>query len=258
MDKREIPCYEKQELYPKKNDYCICVFVINEGEKIQKQLKVMSSYTQLVDVIIADGGSSDNSLAIPFLKEQKVTTLLTKTDSGKLSTQMRMALAYALDKEYKGVIVVDGNGKDDMRSIPFFLEALKQGYDHVQGSRFIPGGKAINTPLSRLLALKLIHAPLISLAARVRYTDTTNGFRAYSRKLIEHPDVQPFRNIFNAYELHYYLAIRAAQLGLKIKEVAVTRTYPKTGKIPTKISPFKGNLLILKTLFKAILNRYNP
>jgi glycosyltransferase involved in cell wall biosynthesis len=258
MDKREIPCYEKQELYPKKNDYCICVFVINEGEKIQKQLKVMSSYTQLVDVIIADGGSSDNSLAIPFLKEQKVTTLLTKKDSGKLSAQMRMALAYALDKEYKGVIVVDGNGKDDMRSIPFFLEALKQGYDHVQGSRFIPGGKAINTPLSRLLALKLIHAPLISLAARVRYTDTTNGFRAYSRKLIEHPDVQPFRNIFNAYELHYYLAIRAAQLGLKIKEVAVTRTYPKTGKIPTKISPFKGNLLILKTLFKAILNRYNP
>jgi glycosyltransferase involved in cell wall biosynthesis len=258
MDKREIPCYEKQELYPKKNDYCICVFVINEGEKIQKQLKVMSSYTQLVDVIIADGGSSDNSLAIAFLKEQKVTTLLTKKDSGKLSAQMRMALAYALDKEYKGVIVVDGNGKDDMRSIPFFLEALKQGYDHVQGSRFIPGGKAINTPLSRLLALKLIHAPLISLAARVRYTDTTNGFRAYSRKLIEHPDVQPFRNIFNAYELHYYLAIRAAQLGLKIKEVAVTRTYPKTGKIPTKISPFKGNLLILKTLFKAILNRYNP
>jgi glycosyltransferase involved in cell wall biosynthesis len=258
MDKREIPCYEKQELYPKKNDYCICVFVINEGEKIQKQLKVMSSYTQLVDVIIADGGSNDNSLEIAFLKEQKVTTLLTKTDSGKLSAQMRMALAYALEKEYKGVIVVDGNGKDDMRSIPFFLEALKQGYDHVQGSRFIPGGKAINTPFSRLLALKLIHAPLISLAARVRYTDTTNGFRAYSRKLIEHPDVQPFRNIFNAYELHYYLAIRAAQLGLKIKEVAVTRTYPKTGKIPTKISPFKGNLLILKTLFKAILNRYNP
>jgi hypothetical protein len=64
--------------------------------------------------------------------------------------------------------------------------------------------------------------------------------------------------VFVRYELHYYLAIRAARLGFKTIETPVTRQYPKTGKTPTKISPVKGNLLILRTLAAAALGRFNP
>jgi len=55
-------------------------------------------------------------------------------------------------------------------------------YDHIQGSRFIDGGRGINTPLERLIAIRILHAPLISFAARRRHTDSTNGFRAYSAR----------------------------------------------------------------------------
>ena len=65
--------------------------------------------------------------------------------------------------------------------IPRFLEKLQAGYALVQGSRFVRGGKAINTPPSRYWAVRLIHAPVISLAARHWFTDTTNAYRAYSR-----------------------------------------------------------------------------
>ncbi len=103
---------------------------------------------------------------------------------------MRMAFAYALKEGYAGVVVVDGNGKDDITAIPAFVHALEAGYDHIQGSRYVPGGKAINTPLSRHLAVHLLHAPLISLSAGFRYTDTTNGFRAYSSRLLADPRLQ--------------------------------------------------------------------
>src|SRR5262249_26499385 len=159
--------------------------------------------------------------------------------------------AYALSEGYEGVVVVDGNNKDDVSAIPRFVEALEAGYDHVQGSRFIPGGKAINTPIERLIGLHVLHAPLISLSAGFRYTGTTNGFRAYSKRLLEDPRVAVFRSVFTSYELHYYLAIRAARLRFKIKEIPVTRAYPKGIPAPTKISPVKGNLGILKVLFKA-------
>ncbi|MDH3324215.1 MAG: glycosyltransferase family 2 protein, partial [Candidatus Peregrinibacteria bacterium] len=106
--------------------------------------------------------------------------------------------------------------------------------------------------------VKVIHAPLISLACWHRHTDTTNGFRAYSKKLLEDPRVQPFRDVFEKYELHYYLSIRSADLGFKLKELPVTRKYPATGKIPTKISPLKGNLLVIKTLLLACFKRFNP
>jgi hypothetical protein len=106
--------------------------------------------------------------------------------------------------------------------------------------------------------VKLLHAPLVSVAARRRYTDTTNGFRAYSRKLLTDMRVSPLRDIFLGYELHYYLAIRAARLGYRVVETPVTRSYPRDGKIPTKITGFRGNLDVLKTLASVVRGEFDP
>ena len=75
----------------------------------------------------------------------------------------------------------------------------------------------------------------------------------------EPPDrVAVFRDVFPGYELHYYLAIRAARLGFGVCEIPVARRYPAHGPTPTKISPVRGNLRVLKCLFAACLGRYNP
>ena len=253
-----VPAHEQHLLGPKRHRYCVAVFVINEGERVRKQLRAMAALADRIDIIVADGGSTDDSLALDSLDEFRLRALLIKRGPGKLSAQMRMAIAFAMNEGYDGIVVIDGNGKDDPSAIPRFIELLDAGYDHIQGSRYVPGGKGINTPLSRTVGVKILHAPLISLAAGARYTDTTNGFRAYSRRLLTDPRVQPLRDIFVAYELHYYLAIRAARLGFRVIETPVTRSYPTTGKTPTKISPVKGNLLILRTLAAAALGRFNP
>ncbi|QWU15804.1 dolichol-phosphate mannosyltransferase [Paenibacillus sophorae] len=254
----QVPNYAANELNDRsRNKYCVCIPVINEGEKIQKQLKKMAAISSNIDIIILDGGSTDNSLNLQFLEGLGIKTLLVKKDSGKLSAQLRMGFAYALEQGYEGVITVDGNNKDSVESIPSFIEKLDEGYDFVQGSRYVPGGSEINTPLSRKLAIKLIHAPVISLIAGFRYTDTTNGFRAHSRSFLLDPKVQPFRNIFSTYELLAYLSVRSSRLGYRVIEIPVTRAYPK-GKIPTKISPLRGNMLLMKILFNLALKKYNP
>jgi dolichol-phosphate mannosyltransferase len=254
----QLPASEVAEFAPKRHRYALCLFVINEGERVQAQLRKMVPLTSGLDIIVADGGSTDGSLEASFLQSCGVRALLTKKGPGKLSAQMRMALAWCLAQGYDGIVVVDGNDKDDTNAAPSFVSALEDGVDHVQGSRYVPGGRAINTPFVRHWAVQLLHAPLIALAAGFRYTDTTNGFRAYSRKLLLDPRVQPFRDVFDRYELHYYLAIRAARLGFKITELPVTRAYPRGAPTPTKISPFKGNLLVLKTLVRACTGHYNP
>ena len=70
--------------------------------------------------------------------------------------------------------------------------------------------------------------------------------------------VQPFRDVFRTYELHYYLAIRAARLGFRCCELPVTREYPEGGAVPTKISGWRGNLHILRVLLAACAGRYDP
>jgi dolichyl-phosphate beta-D-mannosyltransferase len=138
------------------------------------------------------------------------------------------------------------------------IAKLQEGYDLVQGSRFIRGGRAINTPFVRWLSVNLIHAPIISITARQRFTDTTNNFRAYSARYLFSERVQVFRDIFMTYELLAYLSVRATQIGMRACEVPVTRAYPKKGKVPTKISFFKGNSDLMKILLANLLGKYNP
>lgn len=252
----QVPDYEQYEYMPKKSRFCICIPIINEGLRISKQLERMREIVQHTDVIIGDGNSTDG--CTKNLQQFGIRTLLVKTGPGKLSAQLRMLFSYALQQGYEGIVTIDGNNKDGVEAIPTFIDALETGYDYVQGSRYLPGGEELNTPLSRKLGVKLLHAPLISLAARFKYTDTTNGFRAFSRSFLIDDRVQPFRDIFDTYNLHFYLAIRAAQLDYRVIELPVSRVYPEAGPLPSKIGGLKGNLLILKQLFFSVLGFYHP
>ncbi|MBQ9836021.1 MAG: glycosyltransferase family 2 protein [Akkermansia sp.] len=229
--------------------------IINEGERIAHQLERarVARIHDVVDIVICDGGSTDGSVECDALKKMHINTLLIKKGAGKQGAQLRMGFFWALQRGYD-----DGNNKDSIESIPLFIQKLEQGYDFVQGSRFIRGGIAINTPLIRYIAVRLIHAPVISHTARFWFTDTTNAFRAYSLRYLKDPRVKVFRDNFVSYELLAYLSVRATQLGYSACEVPVTRAYPPVGKTPTKISFFKGNWELMKTLFLNWMGRYNP
>jgi dolichol-phosphate mannosyltransferase len=255
---REVPDSEITLLQPRRHDYVLIIPVINEGERIRRQLSKISELGPSVDVVLADGGSTDGSLEIDFLRTVGCRSILIKKGPGKLSAQLRMAYAWALDEGYQGVVTVDGNGKDGVEAIDAFVEKLKAGFDYIQGSRYIPGGRAINTPVDRKIGGRLIHAPLLSLFGRHWYTDTTNGFRAYSARYLLDPRVAPFRNVFGRYELLFYLTVRAGQLGYQVVEIPVTRRYPEGEKPPTKISGFKGRLDMLGELVAAATGHFNP
>ena len=51
-----VPAYDVLTLRPRAHAYCVCVFVINEGERIRAQLRAMQPLGRIVDIIVADGG----------------------------------------------------------------------------------------------------------------------------------------------------------------------------------------------------------
>lgn len=255
-----IPVFDEMVFEPKQKDYVVLIPIINEGNRIHKELKRAQDYhvTEYADIVICDGESSDGCTDRDKLRSLSVNTLLVKRDVGKQGAQLRMGFWWALRRGYKGIITIDGNNKDSIEDVPKFINKLEEGYDFVQGSRFIKGGKAINTPIIRLFSVKIIHAPIISLTAHHHFTDTTNNFRGYSKRYLENPNVQPFRDIFRTYELLAYLSVRATQIGFTACEVPVSREYPKNEKVPTKISFLKGNTNLMKILILNLMGKYNP
>lgn len=255
-----IPNFECFEFLPKQKDYVVLIPIINEGNRIHAELEraKAANIADFADIVICDGGSTDGCTKEEKLRSLDVNSLLIKRDVGKQGAQLRMGFWFAKERDYKGIITIDGNNKDSIEEIPKFIEKLEEGYDLIQGSRFVNGGRAINTPLLRLISVKLIHAPIISLTAGQHFSDTTNAYRAYSSRYLFDERVSVFRDVFVTYELLAYLSVRATQLGYKACEIPVTRAYPKGEKTPTKISFFKGNCDLLKILFKNFFGEYKP
>ena len=254
-----VPNFNCFEYTGKQHDYCVLIPIINEGERIKNELEraVAHHVDEVADIIICDGGSTDGCTEENGLRALHVNTLLVKDDIGKQGAQLRMGFHFAVNRGYRGVITIDGNNKDSIEDVPKFIKKLEEGYDLIQGSRFVKGGVAENTPFTRLIAVRLIHAPVISLTAGQWFTDTTNAYRGYSMRYLTDSRVQVFRDVFMTYELLAYLSVRATQLGMKACEIPVRRSYPKTGKTPTKISFFKGNSELMKILFANLFRKYN-
>lgn len=171
---------------------------------------------------------------------------------------IREGIEYALGNGYDIVVVMAGNNKDDPREIPRLLTPiLKEDYDYVQGSRFLPGGKRVKNPFLRGVFSRLF--PFFwTLLTNVRCTDVTNGFRAYKLKIFLDERIDIWQGWLDSYELEYYIHYKVLTLGYKTKEVPVSKVYPYRHKGGySNISPFRdwwkivGPLLYLKLAVKG-------
>jgi dolichol-phosphate mannosyltransferase len=241
---------------PRSTRYAVVIPVWNEGEKLLGQLARMREQAGICDIVIADAPSSDGSTDPARLAELGVHALVALAEPGGQSSSLRTGFAYALRGGYDGIIEMDGNGKDDPEALPRFVAELEAGAGFVQGSRYLPGGRAVNTPPLRQFLIRRIHAPLFSLLAGHAFTDTTNGFRAYARSFLCDDRVRAFRSTFRDYELVYYLAWIACRGGFRVREIPVTRAYPAHGPTPTKIRGLRRYGDMLKPLLMLALRRY--
>ncbi len=126
---------------------------------------------------------------------------------------MQTGFRYALDRGYDAAIQFDGDGQhnaDEIRNI--FGPNGKKEADLVVGSRFLSKG-GFTSSIQRRLGAKILSAVVSALVGK-RITDTTSGFRFYSRRALEffsslypedYPEVEAF--------------ILAHKKGLRIEEV---------------------------------------
>lgn len=252
---QQLPKYNSEYFFEKKNKYALLIPTLNEGERIQTQLKKIKSLfvENIADIFILDSSSTDKSLEPDFLRECLVRAKITIFE-GRQGSAFRAGINEILNQDYEGIITVDGNNKDSMHSISEFVKKLEEGYDFVQGSRFMEGAKHENTPFIRLLAMKLILIPFVNILSKYHYTEIASAFRAYSKKLLVKADI--LRDCFVSYEFLWYMSVFAAKNNFKITEIPTERCYPKNGKIPTKIS-LKGCFGIIMQLINLACGKYN-
>lgn len=165
-----------------------------------------------------------------------------------IKNRNRMGIGFSLKQGFEYlqrtghdiVVVMAGNGKDDPEEIERLIRPLlRSECDYVQGSRYMRGGRAVRTPIVRIIFNRLY--PLIwTLFTGKRCTDVTNGYRCYKLKILQDSRINLNQDWLNGYSLEYYIHYKVLSLGYPYLEVPVTKTYAfNTRGGYSKIQPLK-------------------
>lgn len=184
----------------------------NEQESLPRTLAEVRARAPGVDVLVVDDGSRDGTreaaraLGVPVVRHSVNLGV-----GGALQTGFR----WAVDHGYDVGVQLDADGQHDPASLAALLEPVLAGRCDVSiGSRYVErsGYKA---PVARRLGM-MVFSGLVSTVLRQRITDTTSGFRAYSR-----PVMQVCQHDFPKDFPDAPLLIALARRGFRLSEVPV-------------------------------------
>ncbi len=225
--------------------YIVGICVYNESEKIKRVIRKFNDYDSY-DIVIMDDGSTDG--ALDGISSGRPVEVITNSVRQGAGFGVRRILGYAKDKGYTAVFLVSGNDKDSADDITKLKVAIEEGYDLVQGSRYLPGGQHGRMPYYRQMATRFLHPFIFSMITGEKITDSTNGFRAVRLSILDDKRINLAQSWLDKYELEPYLFYKTIKLGYKVKEVPVCKIYPPKNQGYTKMKPFTGWWSILRPL----------
>jgi len=198
----------------------------NNGPNLEKTLLKFEKDFPF-EVVVHVDGSNDGS--DECLKNFPFHVLRSTTNSG-VGRSAKNVIEYARKKGFEAVAIIPGNNKNDPREISRLMEPILTGEaDYVQGSRYLPGSNRDNTPLFRLVMVK-VHALLFSILTGKKCSDALEGFRAYKFSILDNPEIDIWQDWLDTYEYETYLHYKVLKLGYNYAEVPVSKVYPTNKK----------------------------
>jgi dolichol-phosphate mannosyltransferase len=220
---------------------CVVVPAYNEEQHIADVVKAILAVHDIDCVYVVNDGSSDNTSR---LAGAAGAIVIDQPKNMGVGAALRSGFIRAREDKFDIAIVMGGDSQDNPRQIPRLLKLVDEGFDVVQGSRWLKGGDTVNIPLFRRVTTKL-YAFIIRLCTGFPFTDGTNGFRAIRLSVFDKIDLDAAW--LNRYELEPYILYKAVVFKFRVAEAAVTKSY-NIKKGYTKMVPLLDWWRILRPL----------
>jgi dolichol-phosphate mannosyltransferase len=210
----------------------IAIPTYNERENIGELLPaLLASYPEAHVVVIDDNSPDGTGQVVAALAARDPRIHLIRRDKKRgLGSAYRTAFAWALEREYGHVLVMDADRSHDPAQIRRLLDAAARA-DVVVGSRYVPGGRVEHWPLSRRV-LSWGGNQLARLAVGRQVRDWTAGFKCYGRPALASLALDGIRS--EGYSFQIEILFHCHRAGWKIQEVPITFEDRRLGR--TKMS----------------------
>lgn len=192
----------------------LVVPIYNEGKKILKLLKLFEKNIKTkFRVLLCYDLETDNIFIFnKYLKNFNYEIILVKSNNQGPCEAIKRGLYF--DGSSNCVIVYPADDLINYNIIDIMYSKFTLGDDVVVASRFIKGGSMKGCPIIKSFLVRLASATLYFFSS-IPVRDASNGFRLFSRKLLNKVKVES--KLGFSYSLE--LLVKCNRMGLKIGEV---------------------------------------
>jgi hypothetical protein len=153
----------------------------NEEDSLPGTLAEVRSKAPGVDILIVDDGSRDGTSRIA--REHGIQVVRHPVNLG-VGGALQTGFRFAVEHGYDIGVQLDADGQHDPAYLNVLLEPVLKGECEVSiGSRYVTS-TGYKAPLNRRLGM-LLFSGVVKLALGKTITDTTSGFRAYARPVMQ-------------------------------------------------------------------------
>ena len=200
----------------------VVVPTYNERENVERLVLEILAQGEAVDVWVADDGSPDGTAEVvrevQSRHPDRVDLLLRREKAGRGAAVIAAFRRGLADPRcYSIFLEMDADFSHHPREIPKFLARLDE-CDMVVGSRYVEGGGTSDWGFWRPL-LSWLANRYVALVAGVPIRDTTSGYRAYRREVLEATEFDRIK--VRGYVVHGEMAYQAWIHGFRLGEVPI-------------------------------------
>jgi len=202
-------------------DVLVIVPAHDEEESLPGTLAEVQQRAPWADVLVVDDGSHDRTrevargLGVPVLRHA--------VNLG-VGAALQTGFRYAVERGYAIGVQLDADGQHDPADLEALVAPVRSGACEVSiGSRYVERSD-YRAPLGRRLGMMLFSG-VVRVALGRRITDTTSGYRAYARAVMD-----VCRHDFPKDFPDAPLLIALARRGFRIEEVPVRMRHREAGQ----------------------------
>jgi dolichol-phosphate mannosyltransferase len=194
----------------------------NERENIGPLIRGILEQGPQIDVWVADDGSPDGTADAVRQAMADYPGRVELLDRGEKRGRGAAVIAgftqgLADPRRYDILLEMDADFSHHPREIPKLL-AMTDTHDMVIGSRYVPGGGTSDWGWTRAV-LSWVANKYVAAVAGVPIRDTTSGYRAYRREVLEATDFDRIK--IKGYAVHGEMAYQAWIHGFRLGEVPI-------------------------------------
>ena len=197
--------------------------VINEAQNLKILIPELMCISDLTVHIVDDVSTDETCFLIEEFRETygRNRILYTRNQSriGFAASHL-LAYKYLSDNEnFSHLIQMDADLSHRVEDLMMMLEEVNSNVGLVIGSRYVPGGRTLNWPLSRKVVSRFANL-LVNLVIGVQVKDSTSGFRVLNRSLVK--KILRHHNNIDGYIFQVFTVQTAVKYNYTIREIPIT------------------------------------